>query len=129
MKAYKVLLPPDLAEAIDRESSRDDRSPSEYIRLIVERWMFGIAPRVAAENALKVRGPRTRRVSIKASVRNSLFERDGGKCAYCKGQLLYDEPWHIDHIKPVSKGGTNDPTNLVLACVRCNLEKSDRDAA
>jgi 5-methylcytosine-specific restriction endonuclease McrA len=66
---------------------------------------------------------RTPRINIKASVRNSVFERDGGKCRHCSGQLLYDEPWHIDHLKPLSKGGTNDETNLALSCIRCNLEK------
>ncbi len=129
MKPYKILLPPDLAEALDREAMREDRSPSEFVRLIVERWAFGNAPRWVAAQAIKTRSPRAKRVNLKASARNSLFERDGGKCAYCKGQLLYEEPWHIDHIKPVSRGGTNDLTNLVLSCIRCNLEKSDKEVA
>jgi hypothetical protein len=27
----------------------------------------------------------------------------------------------IDHVKPVTNGGTNDQENLVTACWRCNL--------
>lgn len=30
----------------------------------------------------------------------------------------------IDHVKPFSMGGTNDPTNLVTACNKCNTSKN-----
>lgn len=32
---------------------------------------------------------------------------------------------HIDHIKPVADGGTNELTNLITACMPCNLGKRD----
>lgn len=32
---------------------------------------------------------------------------------------------HVDHIKPVSKGGKNTITNLITACRDCNLGKSN----
>jgi len=36
-------------------------------------------------------------------------------------------PWeHIDHVKPISKGGSNWPANLRPACEPCNLRKSDQ---
>jgi len=31
--------------------------------------------------------------------------------------------WHIDHLYPVSWGGTNDLDNLVLSCPKCNRRK------
>lgn len=31
----------------------------------------------------------------------------------------------MDHIHPVSKGGSNDSDNLITACASCNLGKSD----
>lgn len=36
------------------------------------------------------------------------------------------EYFHIDHKVPRAKGGKNTLDNLVLACVKCNQEKSDR---
>lgn len=43
------------------------------------------------------------------------------KCAYCCEHLRGGG--EIDHMKPLSRGGTNDIGNLVLACFRCNGEK------
>lgn len=41
------------------------------------------------------------------------------ECNYCG--RLYD--LQIDHIRPVSKGGTNHPDNLQLLCRSCNMKK------
>jgi hypothetical protein len=31
---------------------------------------------------------------------------------------------HVDHVKPVASGGTNEPRNLATACQDCNLGKA-----
>lgn len=41
-------------------------------------------------------------------------------CPYCGAA---DRPYHLDHIVAISRGGTNDPTNLQFICDRCNLVK------
>lgn len=46
-----------------------------------------------------------------------------GKCCYCRKPLL---KYHIDHIIPVSKGGSNYPSNLQLLCPPCNQSKKDK---
>jgi len=48
----------------------------------------------------------------------------GGICRYC-GKPFTDG--HIDHIIPVSRGGTNDRENLVYCCAPCNLRKHDKN--
>ncbi len=47
------------------------------------------------------------------------------KCAYCKTKLT--TKYHVDHITPLSRGGTNDRQNLQITCVKCNLGKGARD--
>ncbi len=52
-------------------------------------------------------------------------QRAGLRCEYC---CLHqdDSPLaalHIEHILPRKHGGTDDPDNLCLACIDCNLHK------
>lgn len=53
-----------------------------------------------------------------------IMKQQRGRCAYCRIRL---GTYHIDHVQPVSKGGTNYARNIQLTCVKCNLEKSARD--
>lgn len=49
------------------------------------------------------------------------------RCEYCRmHQSLQGATFHIEHVVPSSRGGSDDPDNLALACPRCNLHKSDR---
>lgn len=54
-----------------------------------------------------------------------LFVLQRGLCIYCKADL--DDGFHIDHIMPLSKGGSNWPENLQLLCPTCNLRKHAKD--
>jgi 5-methylcytosine-specific restriction endonuclease McrA len=58
-----------------------------------------------------------------------LFARDEYKCQYC-GRTAFDlkprEALTRDHLIPLSRGGTNEWTNVVTACSSCNTRKSNR---
>ena len=58
-------------------------------------------------------------------VRKVIFARDGGECMKCgKSLRRRGSTFHVDHIKPISKGGAEwDLDNLELSCPKCNLEK------
>ena len=66
------------------------------------------------------------RKPIPKSVRFEVFKRDKFTCQYC-GASAPDVILQVDHIKPVSKGGTNDIMNLVTACRDCNSGKTNRE--
>lgn len=66
----------------------------------------------------------TSRKAISKSLRFEVFKRDSFKCQYC-GAEAPSVLLHIDHIKPVAGGGTNELTNLITACMPCNLGKRD----
>jgi hypothetical protein len=51
---------------------------------------------------------------------NSLWGINNYTCQYC-GSIAE----HIDHVMPLSKGGSCEHDNLVLACKRCNIKKHD----
>jgi hypothetical protein len=47
------------------------------------------------------------------------------RCGYCLApQILTSHKLEIEHIFPISKGGTSTEENLCLACRHCNLYKS-----
>ena len=66
------------------------------------------------------------RKAIPKSLRFEVFKRDSFTCQYC-GRKAPDVLLHIDHIKPVSKNGTNDILNLITSCADCNSGKSDKE--
>lgn len=66
-----------------------------------------------------------RRKPITKTVRFEVFKRDGFTCLYC-GAHPPAVILHVDHIHPVSKGGTSDPDNLATSCEDCNQGKSAR---
>ncbi len=46
-------------------------------------------------------------------------------CFYCNAQLTFNEST-LDHVIPLSKGGSNRIENLVLACSDCNQKKDNK---
>ena len=52
-------------------------------------------------------------------------DRAGNRCEYCRLQQD-DSPLaalHVEHVVPRKHGGSDDPQNLALACIDCNLRK------
>jgi len=55
-----------------------------------------------------------------------LYYLQAGECYFCSevlGGLGEKGAFHIDHLTPISKGGTNWPGNLALTCAFCNKRK------
>lgn len=52
-------------------------------------------------------------------------EAQGWKCHWCKKPTRHC--YHVDHIVPLAKGGSNWPSNLAVACPACNLRKQASD--
>src|SRR3990167_9508231 len=46
-----------------------------------------------------------------------------GRCYYCG--IKVGDNYHVDHVIPVTRGGSNTPDNIVISCPKCNRSKSD----
>jgi len=62
---------------------------------------------------------------IPLGLRYKILARDNHICQSCGAKASDGIQLHIDHIKPVSRGGTNDFENLQTLCRDCNLGKSN----
>ena len=63
----------------------------------------------------------------RAAVRRQIYNRDNYTCIYC-GLDMRNDPRRIclDHIIPLSKEGSHDPSNLATSCKKCNALKYDK---
>lgn len=75
---------------------------------------------------------RNRRAKLKVSGEHTpanvakLWERQAGVCNGC-GCDLNASGYHVDHVRPIAKGGSNGPENLQLLCPTCNLSKGTKE--
>lgn len=90
-------------------------------RAVADRWRANNPDRIFALNkryrarSLGARGDAT---DAQIAARVAFYF---GRCAYCGGP--YE---HLDHVIPLSRGGTAWPANLRPACRKCNLSKRDK---
>jgi hypothetical protein len=94
-----------------RERHVFDLAPSD----LFVPWLTRTDSVVAAEH-------RRRRAHVSHHHRAELLERDGHQCNACPAT----DDLTIDHIIPITKGGTDDLDNLRILCRRCNSSKKDR---
>lgn len=57
--------------------------------------------------------------------RKNVFLRDSNTCQYCRQKGSPDR-LTLDHVVPVSRGGTDTWENVVTACRACNGQKGNR---
>jgi hypothetical protein len=66
-------------------------------------------------------------VASSDKIRNRIELRAKGRCEYCRApQGICGYRFHLDHISPTARKGSDAFSNRALACASCNLAKGDR---
>jgi hypothetical protein len=109
----------------------DDRNLMQKFSLIVSRSILNLKQDDFPEYMLN--DGRIKRYSHwNKWLVDALLHREKGRCAECGCDLTHvfaiENKVNIDHIVPISKGGTNDPTNLQILCSICNGKKSNTNS-
>ncbi len=106
--------------------------PTLVVRKNRRRNAFCSKCRLQSEKAIDARKNHARRtIGIVLSV-GELAARDGRRCHICRRLIdiglsgSHRNGPTIEHILPVSKGGTNEPENLALAHRSCNVSRGNR---
>lgn len=55
-----------------------------------------------------------------------MYDDQGGLCAYCEAPLFGN--FHIEHMVPLSRGGSNHWDNIAVSCPWCNWSKNNKTA-
>ena len=61
-------------------------------------------------------------------VRKDALIRDDYLCQVCLKKKIYTRATEVDHIKPKSKGGTNNLINLMSICNKCHKIKTQKES-
>jgi Zn-finger nucleic acid-binding protein len=86
----------------------------------------------ARSDAKDRRRARKRDAFVENVYRREIFERDNWRCHLCgraidqTAQVPHPLSATIDHILPLARGGTHEPTNVAAAHFLCNSVKGDR---
>lgn len=67
-------------------------------------------------------GVRVGKDSLSDAVWDILVRETGGVCCYCQRQRTLE----LEHIRPITKGGPHQMSNLSVACKSCNSSKGNR---
>lgn len=97
---------------------------AEYSIADVERHFQILQHQAALQNTEQIKRKRAR-AQMTDKLRYMILRRDGFRCKICGRTAADGVKLHVDHIIPVSKGGTTSPDNLRTLCDACNLGKSD----
>lgn len=103
------------------DSRRRYRADPGLFKAQIANWCARSPEKVRAN--IRAKNHRRRGVALnpEAAAYTRILVRD--PCSYCGRRFARIE---IDHIQPVSKGGSGEWTNLTAACRRCNNRKSAR---
>ena len=86
------------------------------------------AGKITKEELLRGNTEKTARETIPLNSRFKILKRDNYTCVKCGQSPAKNNnvELEVDHITPVSKGGTNDIENLQTLCGKCNQGKKDK---
>lgn len=111
-------------------AARSHRYYEEHRDELIERTMTSKLADPAAERQRCANKEARRRAqkmvgSAEDVDRLIVFERDEGTCGICR-EPVDRKTFHLDHVVPLSKGGTHTYANVQVAHPSCNLAKSNR---
>ncbi len=135
----RKYLASDHGKAKEREYGKNYRAKNsqktvEYMKIYRQQPKAkAYMARYRKDNLVQHRANENKRRARKANAGGShsakdvemLMELQRSMCVYCKKDIR--KSFHVDHIYPISSGGSNDKENIQLLCPLCNMRKHKAD--
>ena len=113
------------AEALREYEAKRSKTPKRRAlsRRVNREWHANNPAKAKAKKARRRAAEATADGTITAADIRAQKKRQRGRCYWCSEKVGRD--FHVDHFVPLSKGGSNGPENVVIACPPCNLRKNN----
>ena len=108
-------------KAVNRSQLQTQATAAVVVLNAAESALSGPDGHQKEPSTLIVKTPRR---NFTEQERRDIYIRDKGTCGIC-GRFVPPDCFTIDHIIPISKGGTYDYDNLQCCCKKCNQLKDD----
>lgn len=129
VKRAIILLVQDLAHVVTEDYQTYDFSSwielSEHVAQEGNQFIRTPSFRLLVPEVIRLMGYHRMPPRVVKFNRRNIYLRDSYTCQYC-GRKPAREDLTIDHIIPRSRGGRSVWENVVLACMKCNVTKSNR---
>jgi 5-methylcytosine-specific restriction endonuclease McrA len=112
------------ADRIAKDKAEREAAKAERKRQYMRRWRKENPQTQAAQGRVKKARRRGAPGKHTAADIQAIGDRQRWRCAWCSTPCRDD--YHVDHIVPLARGGTNWPDNLCISCPPCNLRKKAR---
>lgn len=119
----KAAYQADPVKASNRRAAYRARDPQKHLK-VIRAWSRANKQKVATYTRARRALKKTAEGCHGLDDVLSILAAQGGRCAYCRAKL--GSKYHVDHIVPLSKGGSNDRRNIQVTCAHCNLSKLDK---
>ena len=105
-----------------KEEFQNSQFNLDDLTFVFDRWQYfnGLRDKLITAKSTPELPKKKRSRRITQTVKDKVWNRDGGKCVECGS----NENLEFDHIIPHSKGGANTYRNIQLLCEPCNRSKS-----
>lgn len=128
--APAIVIPAQPAETTTTAAESAQQAPETPTAAQQQAAVQSVQPTATQPAAVQPVHPKiqpvtkTPRRCFTSKERSEIYIRDKGKCGIC-GKFIPLNEFTIDHIVPISKGGTYDYDNLQCCCFKCNQLKSN----
>lgn len=112
--------------ALNKRARQDERAwvaeQKRYCKCGNEATRRAYCDGCAKKRKLQIKALQNRKYKAfrDTDIRNTVITRDGGVCQFCG---VKPRQCTVDHLIPLARGGTDDASNLAVACRRCNSIK------
>jgi 5-methylcytosine-specific restriction endonuclease McrA len=128
IKALKALSRARRREALRKYHAQWCKDNAERLREVRKKWADDNRERVRLLGRVKESRRRERKDASgeqwTADDAERIMDSQRGKCACCGIKL---RKFHVDHIIPLARGGSNAPDNIQILCPPCNMNKRALD--